>query len=353
MKKKLAILLVLAPVLLSGCRYLTGDEGFFRDRQSDYLESPVMPQMRIPDELDSYTLDQLYVVPERAITSIEDYSEDIPRPKPIDNNRPEGVVIRRYDGENWIVVAAAPGQVWPRVRDYWTQLGLELEYENPVEGIMETGWVEGTESLTIRNKYRLTIEPGLHSGSSDIFIVQLSRPWNAVGTELVVWPERSESEEKEFDILQQVSQYLADRTDIYSSSSSSLLSGSLAGESKAQIIENGVNNSELELRISMTRAWGQVAQALERADIAITDRNRDASVFEVEFSGINAPLEEPGFFSRMFGGGNNDEAVEVPFRITLEQTQSGIRVLAEPQADSGSNGRLKNEILQLILSNIG
>jgi outer membrane protein assembly factor BamC len=353
MNKRILILLVLAPTLLNGCRYLTGDDGYFRDRQSDYLESPVIPQMRIPEELDSYTLDQLYVVPERDVVTRQDYSQDIPRPKPIDDNRPEGVVIRRYEGENWVVVAAAPGQVWPRVRDYWTQLGYELEYENPVEGVMETGWVEGTESLTIRDKYRLRIEPGLHSGSSDIFIVQISRPWNSVGNQLVVWPERSESEDKEFEILEQVSQYLADRTDIYSSSSSSLLAGSLAGERKASLIENGINDSELQLRISLTRAWGQVAQALERADIAIVDRDRDASVFEVQFSGNRALLDEPGFFSRMFGRGNDDEVVEIPFRITLEETASGIRVLAESQADSATNGRLKNEILQLILINIG
>ena len=49
---------------LAGCSYLTGDDGYFRDRQGDYLVAPTIEPMDIPPELDSYTLDALYVVPE-------------------------------------------------------------------------------------------------------------------------------------------------------------------------------------------------------------------------------------------------------------------------------------------------
>ncbi|MBL4820890.1 MAG: outer membrane protein assembly factor BamC [Gammaproteobacteria bacterium] len=353
MNKSLAVFLLLALIVLPSCRYLTGDDGVFRDRQGDYLEAPVEPTIRVPDNLDSYTLDQLYVVPENVLASREDYSANIPRPQPLDTNRPEGVVIRRYSGENWIVIAASPGQVWPRVRDFWAQAAIELEYENPVEGIMETGWLDSSTSGGNRDKYRLRIEPGLHAGSSDIFVLHINRPRNFVGTELVIWPEASESEDQEFEIMQQISQYLADRTDIYSSSSSSLLAGSLAGEKKANLLETETDDSILELRISLTRAWAQVGQALERADVSIVERDREASVFDVEFSGIEVEADSPGFFRRVFSRGDEEVVVELPFRITLEQTQSGINVLAEAQGDTEADKKLEAELLQLILSNLG
>ena len=43
--------------------YLAGEDGPFRDRADDYMEAAVLPLMAIPDDLDSYTLDELYVIP--------------------------------------------------------------------------------------------------------------------------------------------------------------------------------------------------------------------------------------------------------------------------------------------------
>ncbi len=353
-KKLLIISLLPTFLLLSNCRYLTGDEGMFRDRRGDYLEAPIEPQMRVPETLDSFTLDQLYVVPEEVFISSESFEGTVPRPKALDTNRPEGVVIRSFSDENWIVVAASPGQVWPRVRDLWVQAAIELEYENPVEGIMETGWIVSSGEGNTRDKYRIIIEPGLREGSSEVFVIHINRPWNSVGMELVVWPERSESEEKEYEILEQVSQYLADRTDIYSSSSSSLLAGNIAGETKAALLEVGSNDSLLELRISMSRAWGQVAQALERAEISIIERNQENSVIDVEFAGVDLEEDTPGFLARVFTSDNRQNAeLGQQFRITFEETQSGIHVVAEALDETETSQQLEAELLQLILSNLG
>ena len=40
----------------TGCNYLAGEDGPFRDRADDYMEAAVLPLMAIPDDLDSYTL---------------------------------------------------------------------------------------------------------------------------------------------------------------------------------------------------------------------------------------------------------------------------------------------------------
>lgn len=350
-RTKSCLLLALA-VLLGSCSFLTDDTGIFQDRRGEYQNAPVMPEMRVPNNLDSYTLDQLYVVPEEVVASNQDFVANVPKPKPLESNRPEGVVIRRYAGENWIVIAASPGQVWPRVRDFWIQAGVSLVYENPVEGIMETDWLNSSAVSGNRDKYRIRIEPGLHAGSSEVFALQISRPRDAISSEMVVWPAVSESEDQEFEILQQVSQYLADRTDIYSSSSSSLLAGSLAGERKANLLETSANGPALELQISLSRAWAQVGQALERAEVQILERNRDGQSFNVVYTGVESGNNSPGFFSRVFRD-NGDDIPEFPFVIRLEETDSGILVLAESDDGSGADRRLQDELLQLILSNLG
>ncbi len=346
---KLLLVLCLAMAQIS-CSYLVGDDGVFRDRQGDYLSAPITPDMRVPDDLDSYTLDQIYVVPEQVVPNLEEFDGDIPRPRPLDNNRPEGVVIRRFSGENWIVIAASPGQVWPRVRDFWTQAGVELDYENPVDGIMETVWLNTPGFSDQRQKFRLRIEPGIHTGSSEVSLVQTARPVSSPDSELVVWPRVSDSEDQEFALLQEISQYLADRTDIYSSSSASLLAGSLAGESKAVLIEDRGLGPVLELRVSLNRAWGQVAQSMVDGGIEIVARDQDKSVFEVEFSDRGSEQGGGGFLSRVFGD-EEDGAPARVFLVSLEQSRDLIRVTARP-ADSNTLTGIETDLLQAILTNL-
>lgn len=66
---------------------------------------------------------------------------------------PEGMAVTRNDEEGWIEVDAPPDRVWRKLVAHWGALGVDLVVSNPEEGIMETDWVEPTQS----NK----AEPGL------------------------------------------------------------------------------------------------------------------------------------------------------------------------------------------------
>ena len=352
MIRKLTFLLLLFS--LGACRFLTGENGYFRDRQGDYLSAPIEPDMRIPESLDSYTLDPLYVVPEQFALASGEFAKDVPRPKALDTNRPEGVVIQRIGGEAWIVIAATPQQVWPRVRDFWIERGQALDYENPVEGIMESAWVDAVADLSRLDKFRIRIEPGLRAGSSEVYVYYQDRLRLSPAPALPAWPSSSANDGTGYTVLEQLSQYLADRTDIYSSSSASLLAGSLAGESKSTLGPGPNGQQELNLRIGMVRAWAQVAQSLERSDIAVLDSNREDGLYEVQFAGNGVDVNRPGFFSRVFRRDGDENGTSLPhFQVRLENTGSGIRITATPNENTDENSRLAEELLQTILSNLG
>ena len=80
---------------LNSCAFLFGDDGLFPNRDDDYLEAQSLPEMEIPNQLDSYTLDQLYVVPERFSSLV--VFDDVPMPQPIETRRREGVIIQRLN----------------------------------------------------------------------------------------------------------------------------------------------------------------------------------------------------------------------------------------------------------------
>lgn len=336
---------------LSGCRFIGGEDGIFRDRQNEYMEAEVLPRMTVPENLDSYTLDDLYVIPELLADNDEAF-EEIPLPKPIESSRREGVVIQALGDRRWIVIDATPAQVWPLIRDYWTQLQVVMEYENPSARIMETAWLEVNDDQETRNKYRVSIEPGLHSGSSEIYVKHLSNLRTQPIPQLITWPEISTDPDRERQILDSVSQFLADRNDIYQASTASLLAGSIESARKANIVEDASGKEILELRVDYDRAWVQVRQALDNAQIEVLDSDRDQSYINVRFAGLDVEEDEPGFIGRLFS--NNDEELQElqEFSIRLQQVESAINVIAEFLGPELDDAELASELLQAINDNL-
>ena len=168
------------------------------------------------------------------------------------------------------------------------------------------------------------------------------------------WPEISDSVDRERQILDALSQYLADRNDVYQASSSSLLAGSIESARKANLIDIGSENEKLALRIDYGRAWVQVRQAIERAEIEIIDANRDQSVISVKFAGIKDDTDKPGFFGRLLGRGRGqDTALLQEFEVKLLDTGDTIDVVIETLGEEqSSQSRLTTELLQEINENL-
>lgn len=343
---------LLTPVLVlsvSGCSWLGigGDDGWLRDRQGAYLEASVAPRMDIPSDLDSYTIDDLYLIPEEPPGQAE-YFVTPPPPKPMDSRIREGVVVQRFGDRAWIVVGATPSQVWPRLADYWPTEGIELSRADAPAGVMETVWLEEQNS-DLRHKYQIRVEPGLHAGNSEIYVREVTDQGESAPDEPREWPEESDSEEYETAMLSAISLYLADRSDLYRASSVSLLAGSIEADSKAQLVTGRGNTpTSLELRIDFDRAWGQVNQALGEAGIEITASDRDSGRFTVQFSGEEEE-DEPGFFSRLFGGGGEPETVA--FHVDLQPRDGAI--MLEARTVSGEQApRLQDLLVRTINDNL-
>ena len=59
----LMVIPIIAASALSGCGWLMGDEGYFRDRKHDYREAEVSQPINVPDNLDKSAIKDLYPVP--------------------------------------------------------------------------------------------------------------------------------------------------------------------------------------------------------------------------------------------------------------------------------------------------
>jgi outer membrane protein assembly factor BamC len=326
---------------MTACSWLGigGEDGWLRDREGEYLEALITPPMQIPSELDTFTIDELYHIPELTPGDRAIYITP-PAPKPIDTRIREGVVVQRFGDRAWIVIGATAGQVWPTLRDYWSAESVVLAMENPEQGVLETIWLPQS-GTNLRHKYRVQLEPGLHAGNSEIYVRHISDTGETPESMPITWPVESQNLERESAILASISLYLADRTDIYRASSVSMLAGSIQLQGKARLVDAGASQTQLELRLDFDRAWSQLTQAINNANIEILDSVRDERRINVAFTGAESS-EPPGFFGRLFGRGD-DEPIRVDFIIRLTEADQLIRVQAETL--SGESAPYEQDLL--------
>ena len=326
---------------MTACSWLGigGEDGWLRDREGEYLEARILPPMQIPPELDSFTIDELYHIPELTPGDRAVYVTP-PAPKPIDTRIRDGVVVQRFGDRAWIVIGATAGQVWPTLRDYWTAEDVTIVMENPVQGVLETAWLPQS-GTNLRHKYRVQLEPGLHAGNSEIYVRHISDTGESPESMPISWPAESQNLERETAILASISLYLADRTDIYRASSVSMLAGSIELQGKARLVDAGASNTQIELRLDFERAWSQLTQAINNANIEILDSVRDERRINVAFTGTESQ-EAPGFFGRLFGRGN-DEETRIDFIIRM--TENGDTISVQAETLSGESAPYEQDLL--------
>lgn len=341
-----------AAFALGGCSWfswvpgmdrVTGEDGVFRDRQGEYLQATTIPRTEIPEGMDGFIIDDLLVVPEIAADQSEAFL-DAPRPRPLEGRSDREVVIQRMVNRSWIVVDVSPGEVWPRIRDYFRQAGIEIAAENPTSGVMETGWFIQTGNVLNRDRLRVTVETGFQNNSSEIRLLHVSAPQATPAFDQVTWPAASVNPETEFALLTALSTYLADVADLYQASSVSFQASNIPSEGKATIVADPAGGELLRLQADFDRSWAAVGRALGRSSIEITEQDVSTGIYEVQYvpgsEVAEEEIEEPGFFKKVFtlnGLFSSDDTLPAfPLRVHLEDVETAVDLRVTPAEGTSS-----------------
>ena len=130
------VLLVFGGLVWNGCSSYNR-ENIDVDRASDYTEIRSTPELVIPADMDAIEVEDLWVVPE-----IEDrplapfFGNEVPRPRPIVGDADLELVSIQNLGPNrsWVVVQRAPATVWPVMKQWIQDAGIEIRYEDRRNG---------------------------------------------------------------------------------------------------------------------------------------------------------------------------------------------------------------------------
>ncbi len=282
---------------LTGCSWLFGDEGYFRSRSNDYLKADSLPPLNVPENVDKRVLGQVFVVPEIDKADFE-YPKtfEAPRPQALSANvYSEKVKIQRLGEDRWIFLNTSPSEVWPRVRNFLNSAGLSVATTDAQQGLIETAWLQFTQSPDVRQRFLIKIEQGVQPDSTEIHVLQVYASLNAPVVDEIQWPESSMDSEREAWMIQELASSLADEVN---AGSASLLAQTIGGDSKVAIVSKG-QEPVLRMELEMLRAWATLSVALQQEGLRTLEENVDSRLFYVDY---RDPDEGEGFFRGWFSG---------------------------------------------------
>lgn len=351
-------------IFLGGCAWLSDDKGFFVDKTDDYLKAAENTPLVIPDGLQTERVQDPYPIP--PITDRlrpEYYPKRPPRPDAIyaNDNRDE-VRIQRLGDRRWLVVPEAPAVVWPKVKQFLAENGIELEWEAPSHGRLDTRWMaigneayrdvvrqvirDGKETAELsggQDRLRLRVEPGLRERATEVHVRYENSEFAAPGadrlTSLADTPSHVGGIEQ--DALNELGAYIAARV---AEQTVSMVAQDIGAGVKSYLDIDADGDPMLRLLLDYERAWATVGQSLSRASIDIVDADEKAGVYHISVpEDLNVEAAEKGFFRRLFSfGGDNMRDLQ----LKLEEGREGTYQLTALDA----NGRpLDREFGQQVL----
>lgn len=335
-QKIFQIILVSILVLLNGCGWLG-----LRDKSNDYLLSEEMIVTEIPSEMKHVkSLEQLYSIPKINNTNQISESFEVPRPLPASENTFDQLVkIQSFDESRWILINIPPRELWPRLRNVLSRSGVPAETVDGYKGKIETVWVTFKSDDEKSHRFKFDVSPGVQLDSTEIRVVHNQS--NRGEENNAEWSNRSDSDQRELDMLTLIANDLAALQDF---ASVSMLANEIGGDSKVNIINSNNVNPYIEMKLNYDRAWASVIYSAERGGFTTLDRDRTQGTIFVNYNEEGS--KRAGFFSRIFGRSSESDELGIEYHIVVSAIDDNVEI----RVLDSSNGKLERAITLRILT---
>jgi outer membrane protein assembly factor BamC len=311
-----------------------------------------LPSLEIPPDLTQPSTDERYAVPDtspKSTATFSAYSSErgakVAPGTGILLPQVEKMRVERSGTQRWLVAPGTAEQLWPNIKDFWTETGFLINVEIPEAGIVETDWAENRAKLPQdpirtglgkvfdsaystpeRDKFRTRIEKGTEPGTVEIYISHrgMYEIYINEGKSDTKWQPRPADVELEAEMLRRLMVRLgADEV-----RSSTMVQKAVAPE-RARLTRAADGAGALTVEERFDRAWRRVGLALDRVGFTVEDRDRTQGLYYVRFVDpdvdANSKKPEPGFLSKLAFWRSDDAksgrpASDIQYRIFVKGT---------------------------------
>jgi outer membrane protein assembly factor BamC len=139
-----------AVLALTGCDTL--NDWLAPDRVN-YKTAQTAPNLNVPTDLSTADISQRYAAPPavntlggtaaRTPTAAGNLTLGVPS-----TQDPYGMHVESDGDRRWLVIdGRSPDQIWPQLKEFWTDNGFTVKTDSPQTGIMSTDWAENRSNI--------------------------------------------------------------------------------------------------------------------------------------------------------------------------------------------------------------
>ena len=354
--------LALLVAVTSGCSFLFGNEGYFRDRSLDYKNAQQIDQIVVENK-ESRPFNNLYPVP--AINRDGGYSplegSDVPKPKTVITVvSGEGLQILRDGDKDWIWVEQSPQQVWPTIKGFFADNSINLDAEDDAKGNLETVWLshvkKNRKGFTARvfnrdgdkvkrktklEKFRVDLITNEAKTVTGILLshahIKYKRGEEFPGQQELDWITISEKKDLRAKVLDQLVEYILSEKN---NRPRPTLAQDLSAKPRIVMSKDGNGYPVLVLEMDFNRAWEAVGQSLQKAHIEVEDIDRSLAIYYLK----NKYHTEKG---------EDDKKPPELYELKLNQAENGIQIAIQQDDDTLAPITVSEKILASLKEILG
>lgn len=369
---RITLPLLVLSLLASGCGSM------LESKRIDYKSAKQNERpLEIPPDLTAPRRDDRFAVPDVAPRGAATYSayaaDRATQPATATNDvlvSANNMRIERAGSQRWLVVSGKPDDLWPKIKDFWLELGFILNVDSAEIGVMETDWAEdrakipqdflrstigrvldGLYSTPERDKFRTRLEQGKDPGTVEVYVSHrgMIEIYRTEGKDETVWQPRPADPELEAEMLRRLMVHLgAEET-----RAAAALNTPRQEPERAKLA-SADGKVALVLQEPFDRAWRRVGLALDRIGFTVEDRDRAKGLYFVRYvdpDADNKSKTDKGFLSKLAFWRSDDKTVasgsEYRLRVAGEGDASRVSVLSrEGGQDSSDTARRMLNLLQ-------
>lgn len=363
-------------VSLTGCGMISS---VMEQDRVDYRGAKKAPKLEVPPDLTQIDKDNRYTVPDaKGIASASSYQQQVGAGAPAAvAGQAVGPVgtgamrVERAGNQRWLVVNQTPEQLWPQLKQFWSDSGFTLATESVTTGTMETEWAENRAKIPQdlirrsigkvfdslygtgeRDKFRTRIERN-PAGGTEIYISHRGAEEVLTGPqkETATWTVRPNDPELEAIFLSKLMARLSGATEPKKAEAAAtdLINNPTVAPLHAKLVGDAVEVDE-----GFDRAWRRVGLALDRVGFTVEDRDRVQGVYFVRYVDPESASQD-GFFKKLFTFGADEKAKEAQrYRVLVkaEQGASVSRVTVQTNDGKAETTPTGAKILKLLADDL-
>jgi outer membrane protein assembly factor BamC len=353
--------------------------GALETKKIDYKSAGTAPTLEVPPDLTAPSPSDRFAMPEsgsRGSATLSTYNAERQGGAAVTESRDvipatDAIRVERAGNERWLVIRGTNAdELWPRLRNFWVEMGFVLNVDSPDIGVMETDWAEdraklpqdfirrsigkvfdSVYSVPERDKFRTRIEQGAQPGSLDVFISHrgMVEIYTTEAKDSTVWQPRPVDPELEAEMLRRMMVYLG-AEEAYAQSQL----GVEAAPARARI--ETVNGAPtLTMDDVYARAWRRVGLALDRVGFTVQDRNRADGVYYVRYIDPQADVEskrsDKGWLSSLAFWRSDDEVAASGSEYRIQVSDAGndrAQVGVQTKDGAADTSATAGKIIQLL-----